>query len=279
VETDLQIARDVCYRLYSDPSLSLNELARQLSWGASHLQMTFTKTVGVSPKKFADAVRLLDVREGLLAGETVTDAVASARYGSTRGFYQHASIRLGVLPSSLRTGSESESIETATVESSLGTVVIATTARGLCAVRIGSTESELLSELKTEFPKATFHNDVAAVRPLAIAASALLLGVDHRLLDRVDLDIAGTALQSQVWEAIRTIPFGQTRTYSEVAEQIGKPAAVRAVATACGRNPVALVVPCQRVLRRDGELGGYRWGLTVKQDLLNNETAFAAISN
>jgi AraC family transcriptional regulator of adaptative response/methylated-DNA-[protein]-cysteine methyltransferase len=196
----------------------------------------------------------------------VTDAVIEAGFGSNRAFYEHGASRLGMTPGRYKEGARGERIGFTSIITPIGIVLAASTRKGVCAVMVGPDESVLAKELVSEFTNATIERDDEG---LADIAEILALSVRGEAdSTKLPLDLQGTAFQIRVWEALRTIPAGETRSYSQVAELIGSPKAVRAVGSACGKNMVALTVPCHRVIRQDGSLGGYRWGLETKEALL-----------
>jgi AraC family transcriptional regulator of adaptative response/methylated-DNA-[protein]-cysteine methyltransferase len=201
----------------------------------------------------------------------VTDAAFEAGYGSSRAFYEHGATRLGMTPSRYRSGGAGERIRYTSMVTPIGVVVAASTVRGVCAVRVGSDEAALVAEVAAEFPEAVVERDDDGLGEVAVVLAGAVRGDDDATVLPVDLQ--GTAVQVRVWEALRAIPAGDTRSYSEVAVEIGAPTAVRAVAGACAANPAALVVPCHRVVRQDGSLGGYRWGVATKQALLDAEAS------
>jgi AraC family transcriptional regulator of adaptative response/methylated-DNA-[protein]-cysteine methyltransferase len=206
------------------------------------------------------------VRETLRDAESVTEAIFEAGYHSASAFYERGATRLGMTPARYRNGATDEVIRYTTVETPVGIVLAASTEWGLCSIRVGHDEDALAKGLFDEFPRANIERDDDGLRDVAIVlASAVRGDGDAGVLP---LDLQGTAFQIRVWESLRAIPAGETRTYSDVAQQIGSPRAVRAVASACAANAAALAIPCHRVVRRDGSLGGYRWGLDVKEALL-----------
>lgn len=250
-------------------ALSLAELGLATGLSGGHVQRLFKRATGLSPKAYAQARRAERLRDGLRQGATVTDALYQAGYGSPRALYSQADATFGMTPGAYRHGGRNERIAYACGETTLGTAIIAATARGVCAVRFGE-PAELIAELAAEFPHAEIALDAAAVGPyhawlrnhLATATAATVTP---------PVDVRGTAFQRQVWSALQAIPRGQRRTYTQVAAAVGRPAAVRAVANACAANPVAVLVPCHRVVRSDGGLGGYRWGEERKRALLASE--------
>ncbi|MDQ3678966.1 MAG: bifunctional DNA-binding transcriptional regulator/O6-methylguanine-DNA methyltransferase Ada [Actinomycetota bacterium] len=253
----------------ADAPPELAALARSVGWSPFHLQRVFRRCVGVSPRQYADAVRLHRVKQSLRGGSTVTAAVYDAGYGSTRGFYEKASLRLGMTPSTYRAGAAGAVVSYTLAESSVGSLLVAATEQGLCSVKIGPDASALFENLRIEFGRADLRQADDELAEVGATVRALADGGPVEL--DLPLAVRGTAFQARVWEALRRIPAGTTRSYTEVASSIGMPAAVRAVANACGANPVALVVPCHRVVRTDGSLGGYRWGIEVKAELLRRE--------
>ncbi len=255
------------------PAPELAGLARMVDSSPHHLHKVFRRCVGVTPRQYADAVRLERVKRSLGEGTGVTEAVYGAGYGSTRAFYEKASLRLGMEPSAYGSGGPGLEIRYTLTDSCVGTILVAATERGLCAVRVGPGEAVLVEGLRTELPRSELRRTDTELAGVAASVRALAEGRPAEL--ELPLDVRGTAFQARVWEALRRIPAGKTQTYTQVAGSIGVPTAVRAVANACGANPVALVVPCHRVIRSDGSLGGYRWGIEVKAELLRREAAGA----
>ena len=254
---------------HGDEPFTLAELGRELGVSPAHLQRTFTAAVGVSPRQYAEARRFQAAKERLRAGDDVTRALYDAGYGSSSRFYEQANGQLGMAPGAYRRGGQGVSISYTIVDCPLGRLLVAATGRGICAVSLGGSDTALEAFLREEYPAAQIERDDAALRE---PVTALLAHLDGRqaALD-LPLDVAGTDFQRRVWETLRMIPYGETRSYAQVAEAIGQPRAVRAVAQACGGNRAALVIPCHRVVRSDGSLGGYRWGVERKQALLATE--------
>jgi AraC family transcriptional regulator of adaptative response/methylated-DNA-[protein]-cysteine methyltransferase len=254
---------------------SLASLARHLGGSPYHLQRNFKRIVGVTPREYAEACRLGKVRRGLRAGVDVTRAVVDAGYGSSSRFYERAAPKLGMTPNAYRRGAAGLDISYAIVPSSLGRLLIAATSRGVCAIALAASDRELEGSLAREYPAATIIREgtgqarTGAIARWAGQVLAHLNGTRPRL--DLPLDIQATAFQWQVWQALQSIPFGETRTYSQIAAAIGRPRAARAVARACATNPVALAVPCHRVVPADGRAGGYRWGAARKKALLAGE--------
>jgi len=264
-----KIRRACVYLANVDGHPSLATLAARLGGSAYHLQRNFKRIVGVTPREYADAVRLRKVKRRLREGEDVTGAMFDAGYGSSSRFYERAAPKLGMSPSTYRRGGEGMNIHYAIVDSPLGRLLVASTPRGVCAVAMGSSDAELERSLALEYPAATLASDTGALSEWTKAVLAHLAGRQPRL--DLPLDVQATAFQWQVWQALAAIPYGETRTYGEVAAAIGRPRAVRAVARACATNPVAIAIPCHRVVPADGSTGGYRWGVGRKKTLLQQE--------
>jgi AraC family transcriptional regulator of adaptative response/methylated-DNA-[protein]-cysteine methyltransferase len=240
-----------------------------------HLQRLFKKATGLSPREYANLHRAQRLKEELKAGSSVTDALYEAGYGSSRALYEAASQHLGMTPGAYRRGGAGERIAYACAQTPLGTVLVAATGRGLCALRFGEGDgAALVAELRAEFPRAVLVEAPHELAPYIDAVQAYLAGRRQGL--DLPLDLQATAFQQRVWKALRDIPYGEVRSYKQVAEMIGEPKAVRAVARACAANPVALAVPCHRVVRTGGDLSGYRWGVARKEALLRQESALAS---
>ncbi len=245
---------------------TLEQLSKAVGLSPFHLQRLFKQVTGLSPKQYAGAMRLGKFKEQVRMTRSVTEAIYGAGYGSASNLYREAASRLGMSPRVYRRGGQGMQIRYAFADSPVGKVVIGVTEKGICSLLIGDSEAELEAMLREEFAQAKLER-------------ATLAGYVQSVLDHfgkqtplnVPLDLRGTAFQLKVWQALRQIPAGETRTYGEVARMVGDPKAVRAVAGACGANPTALVVPCHRVVGRDGKLTGYRWGLKRKEQLLKQE--------
>jgi AraC family transcriptional regulator, regulatory protein of adaptative response / methylated-DNA-[protein]-cysteine methyltransferase len=249
--------------------LPVTDLAAALSCSPRQLQRDFAEVLGITPRQYGQAVRTERTRIALRSADSVLDAAFAAGYGSVRGFYEEAARRLGMTPSDYLAGAPEQVLLWSVTSTPVGDVIAVATPRGLAAVRIGE-EARLIAEIEAEFPNATLTRDDAAMVDVMRALSALTTGSPAPDLP---VDVHGTAFQARVWRALQEIPAGETRTYSDVAAAIGSPASVRAVARACATNKVALAIPCHRVLRSDGQLAGYRWGLAVKRSLLASESA------
>ena len=253
----------------SDGAENASSIAARLGYSERHLRRLFLETIGVTMSAYERAQKAERVRADLREGTPVMNAVIDAGYGSTRAFYEHGAPRLGMSPGRYRDGARGERIRYTLTETALGTLAVAVTDQGVCSVKLGSDGLDLVTGLKAEFPLATLVRDDEGLSDVASVLESATRG--HGDATVLPLDLAGTAFQIRVWEALRTIPAGETRTYSEVAAAIGKPRAVRAVASACAANEAALAIPCHRVIRRDGSLGGYRWGIENKEALLAAE--------
>ncbi len=247
--------------------LPLAELGELVGCTERQLQRDFAE-LGITPTAYGRAVRTDLARHALRSSTHVTAALFDSGYGSVRGFYEEAARRLGMTPAAYASGAPGKPLLWATTPSGLGVIIAVASPEGLCAVRIGTTRQALVQEIQEEFARAVLLEDAEAMSDVLIALRALALGFPA---PQLPLDVHGTAFQARVWQALRTIPRGETRTYREIAEQIDSPTSIRAVASACARNPVGLTIPCHRVIRTDGALAGYAWGIEVKQQLLDAE--------
>ncbi|HEX9183933.1 MAG TPA: methylated-DNA--[protein]-cysteine S-methyltransferase [Burkholderiales bacterium] len=246
--------------------VTLPELARAVGASPFHLQRRFKEAFGLSPLDYQREARLEEAKRHLKNGSRVTDAVYQAGYGSVSRFYEKAAARLGMPAREYRNRGKGMRIAYTTFVSPLGKVLIAGTDRGLCSVKLGEGAERLLAE---EFSEAELVHDAGALPEVKRLVIEYLAG--DASLAKIPLDVRGTVFQRKVWEQLRRIPAGETRSYGQIARAIGAPRAVRAVGSACGANPVALVIPCHRALRADGSLGGYAWGLARKRKLLRLE--------
>lgn len=257
----------------SEGSLDLTTLAQTLGLSPFHVQRVFKKVMGISPRQYAEAYRLGRVKTSLKQEDNVTMAIYEAGYGSSSRFYEGAGDKLGMTPVVYRRGGAGMSIGYSIVTSALGRLLVAATERGVCFVSLGDDDTTLENTLRGDYYAAACYRDDEELGEWVAAILAYLDGqVPH--LD-LPLDIQGTAFQWRVWEALRAIPYGSTRSYGEIAAMIDDPKAARAVGHACATNPVALVIPCHRAVRHGGQLGGYRWGLDRKEALLATEKAHA----
>lgn len=258
-------------RLLDQQDLGLAELADAVGLSATHLQRRFRQQFGLSPAEYRAQRRLSGLKAGLRAGHDVTRALYDAGYGSPSRVYEHGAARLGMAPQAYRRGGEGLELRWSLVPTALGQALVAVTERGVCAVLLGEDAGALEADLRAEFPRATLQR-VDAGRDEFLAPR--VRAVAEALSDRagaVPVELIGTAFQQRVWEALMRIPAGETRSYAELADSLGMPRGARAVARACAGNRVAVLVPCHRVIRGDGSLGGYRWGLPRKQALLDSE--------
>lgn len=258
-------------RLLDREDLGLAELAEAVGLSATHLQRRFRQQFGLSPAEYRAQRRLAGLKRGLRAGHDVTRALYDAGYGSPSRVYEHGAARLGMAPQAYRRGGEGLELRWSLVPTALGQALVAVTERGVCAVLLGEDAGALEADLRAEFPRATLRR-VDAGRDEFLAPR--VRAVAEALSDRagaVPVELIGTAFQQRVWEALMRIPAGETRSYAELADSLGMPRGARAVARACAGNRVAVLVPCHRVIRGDGSLGGYRWGLPRKQALLDSE--------
>jgi AraC family transcriptional regulator of adaptative response/methylated-DNA-[protein]-cysteine methyltransferase len=264
---------DHARRLLDDGEPTLHELAADVGLSASHLQRRFTERFGLSPAEYLSQRKLGTLKGALREGSDVSAALYDAGYGSPSRVYEGGAVKLGMTPARYRAGGEGEQIRWSIADTALGQALVATTSRGICMIELGDDVARLEAQLRAEFPKAQLERVDAGrdefLAPRLRAVADALAGKQAQ----VPVDLIGTAFQKKVWDALMKIPRGQTRSYADVARQIGHPRATRAVANACGHNRLAVVVPCHRVVRGDGSLGGYRWGLPLKQQVLERERA------
>lgn len=252
-----------------DESLTLERIGAAVGVSPHHLQRSFKRLLGVSPREYGDALRLGELRGRLRAGAGVFEAIDAAGYGSSSRIYERDNERLGMAPAVYRDGGRGMEIRYTLADSPLGRLLVAATERGVCAVSLGDDAAALEQELRAEYPAATIALDDAGLGA-AVAALVGYLGGARPSID-LPLDVQATAFQRQVWEELRRIPYGETRTYLQIAEALGKPKAARAVGRACATNPVSLIVPCHRAVGSDGKLHGFRWAVERKQALLELE--------
>jgi AraC family transcriptional regulator of adaptative response/methylated-DNA-[protein]-cysteine methyltransferase len=255
-----------------DRMVSLDELATVVGLSVSHLQRSFKRALGVSPKEYQSEHRMRRFKSRLRAGDTVSRATYEAGFGSSSRVYERAATSLGMTPAAYRRGGAGVRIRYTIADSPVGRVLIATTERGLCAVELGANDADVESVLRADFPNATIERDDEARETWVRAVLDRVRDPSRGSTHRIPLDLAGTEFQRRVWDALREIPAGETRSYGEVARAIGDPKASRAVAQACANNRIAVVVPCHRVVRGDGEISGYKWGVERKRKLLAAET-------
>ncbi len=273
VDPQIEKIIKACGLIESNELFSLHELAVETGLSPYHLQRSFKAVVGVSPKKYAEVKRMEKFKSELRCGSDVTTAMYDAGFGSSRGLYENAVENLGMTPATYRKGGAGLEISYTVADCDLGKLLVARTARGICSVTFGDTLESLKAGLTAEFPNAAITADDTDLKSTVGAIISYLSGKEKRLL--LPLDLRATAFQLQVWNLLRKIPYGETRSYGEIAEKLGDKKKVRAVARACATNPVALVIPCHRVIAADGKLSGYRWGIDRKETLLKKERGHA----
>lgn len=257
----------------SEDGVRLSGLAKELNSNAGTLRRAFRQVTGLAPRELAEALRVQRFKSLLRSGRNITDALYETGYGSSSRVYERSNAQLGMTPATYQKGGKGMKIEYTIAKSTLGKVLVAATERGVSAVYLGDAQNKLVAELHEEYPRAEIS-----------AASSGTQSWVREIVQRIEgkpaqvdlpLDLQATAFQRRVWQELQRIPRGTTRTYSQVARALGQPKAIRAVARACATNPVSIVVPCHRVIREDGNLAGYRWGLTRKEQLLATERAAA----
>jgi len=267
------LVAQACRRIEAaEQPLSLDDLAAQAGLSPFHFHRVFKAATGLTPKAYADAQRAQAVRTTLARGTTsVTEAIFDAGYNANSRFYEQADAVLGMKPSQYRAGGVDARIAFAIGQSSLGAILVARSQRGVCAISLGDDPDALLRELQDRFPRAELIGGDAGFERLVAQVVGMIeqpnIGID------LPLDVRGTAFQQRVWDALRKIPAGETASYAQIAQRIGSPKSVRAVAQACASNTLALAIPCHRVVRSDGALSGYRWGVARKRELLAREAA------
>lgn len=252
-----------------DETVTLEQLARVAHMSPHHLQRTFKRYTGLTPREYVQARRMARFKDRLRAGDTVSRATFEAGYGSASRIYEQADAHLGMTPAAYRRGGAGVRIRFATASTPLGWVLVAATERGVCAVRLGDDPATLVAGLRAEYPRADVARADDALHRWVEGIVAYLNGAGR--LPDAPLDLQATAFRWRVWKALQEIPHGATRSYDEIATAIGAPGAARAVANACASNPVALLIPCHRVVRKDGSTSGYRWGPERKERLLRLE--------
>jgi AraC family transcriptional regulator, regulatory protein of adaptative response / methylated-DNA-[protein]-cysteine methyltransferase len=269
VQSDL--AKEICRYIeqHLDEPITLDRLGKVFRQSPFHLQRRFKAALGITPREYADSCRVRLLKRNLQAGDNVTRAMYDAGYGSSSRLYEKTASQLGMTPDKYRRGAIAATIRYACVDSPLGRMLIAATDRGVCAIQFARSDGELLEGLKREFPFAVRKPDDGGLKAWVGALLSKMTG--RELNSALPLDIRATAFQRRVWTYLQSIPFGATRSYSEVAKAIGQPSASRAVARACATNPVAVAIPCHRVVREDGNISGYRWGVERKKALLEME--------
>jgi AraC family transcriptional regulator, regulatory protein of adaptative response / methylated-DNA-[protein]-cysteine methyltransferase len=270
-DPQLELVRSICHYIdqHANEPLALQTLSRQFNFSVSYLQRTFKAYVGISPLEYTEACRIDQLKHALRHGVPVTDAIYEAGFGSSSRVYEKAAPQLGMTPRRYQRNGSGIQIQFTVAPCALGQLLVATTERGVCAIKLGDDGDELVRLLLAEFSAAHIERDDQAHKDWVQVILNFVAGHEPHL--DLPLDVRATAFQKQVWQALQRIPYGQTRTYAEIAQEIGQPSAVRAVANACGANPTALIVPCHRVVRSDGRMGGYHWGPERKRQLLAQE--------
>jgi AraC family transcriptional regulator of adaptative response/methylated-DNA-[protein]-cysteine methyltransferase len=273
-ETDTALITRVCHYIQCQhpKTITLEQLSRQFHMSPYHLQRTFKHVMGISPRQFAEGLRIADFKSKIRQGEKITDAMYSAGFGSSSRLYERSNEQLGMTPSTYRKKGKGMTIFYGVVDCPLGKLLVAVTERGVCKMSLGDDAEILVQDFAREFELAECIRDDDGVGYWTAQVVQYLDGATPHL--DLPLDIQATAFQLKVWQTLQTIPIGETRTYSDIAEAIGQPTATRAVANACAKNPVALVIPCHRIIRKDRSLGGYRWGIERKATLLEQEQAY-----
>jgi len=263
--------KEICRYIeqHLDEPVTLQRLGKVFRQSPFHLQRRFKAVLGITPREYADSCRLRHLKRSLQAGDNVTRAMYDAGYGSSSRLYERTSSQLGMTPDKYRRGAIAATIRYTSADSPLGRMLIAATERGVCAIQFADSDGELLEGLKREFPFAVRRPDEGGLQSYVTTLLGKMSG--RELNAALPLDIRATAFQRRVWRYLQSIPFGATRSYSQVARAIHRPRATRAVARACATNPVAVEIPCHRVVRQDGTEGGYRWGVERKEELLQME--------
>jgi AraC family transcriptional regulator of adaptative response/methylated-DNA-[protein]-cysteine methyltransferase len=263
--------KEICRYIeqHLDEPVTLKRLGKAFRQSPFHLQRRFKAALGITPREYADSCRLRLLKRNLQAGDNVTRAMYDAGYGSSSRLYEKTASQLGMTPDKYRRGAIAATLRYAIADSPLGRMMIAATDKGVCSIQFGRSDGELLEGLKREFPFAARKADEGGLQAWVDALLSKMTG--RELNAELPLDIRATAFQRRVWTYLQSIPFGSTRSYSDVAKAIGQPTASRAVARACATNPVAVVIPCHRVVGKDGSSSGYRWGVERKKTLLEME--------
>jgi AraC family transcriptional regulator of adaptative response/methylated-DNA-[protein]-cysteine methyltransferase len=266
-DAEQRVERARCYLDdHGDDPVTLRQLAREVGMSPFHLQRTFTQLVGLSPKAYQDAKRMERFTASLKRGATVTSATYEAGFGSSSSLYARAQGELGMTPSVFRSGGVGVTLRYTTMPTAVGRMLVAVTEQGIAAVCLGDTVASLVASLRHDYPKAILRRDGIGLKEQVRVILQRVTG--EKAATFLSLDVKATLFQRKVWQALQQISRGQTRSYQEIAGMIGQPTAARAVARACATNPIAVVIPCHRVVRGDGQLAGYRWGLARKKRLL-----------
>jgi AraC family transcriptional regulator, regulatory protein of adaptative response / methylated-DNA-[protein]-cysteine methyltransferase len=268
----VEAVRRACERIgAAEEAPKLADLAARAGMSPFHFHRLFKRVAGVTPRAYAAQIKARRAADGLRTAETITEAIYDAGFNSSSRFYESSAARLGMTPTAVRRGGKGAAIRFAIGQASLGAVLVAATDKGVCAIMLGDDPGGLARELEDRFPHAELVGGDPAFERM-VAEVVGLVEAPGQGLD-LPLDIRGTAFQERVWQALRAIPPGTTATYAEIAKAVGQPKAVRAVAQACAANPLAVAIPCHRVVRADGEISGYRWGVERKRELIAREAA------
>ncbi len=270
-DSRIKTVESICQflREHTDEPVTLAALGERFGMNPFHLQRVFKSVLGVSPREFVDALRMKSFKSQLRSGRSVTDAIYEAGFGSSSRLYERSGPQLGMTPATYQRGGKGMFIRYTTLDSPVGRMLLAATDHGVCAISFGESDGGLLEGLRREFPDATVRRGDVVLRRWVRALLEQLHG--ERPLPQLPLDVQATAFQRRVWEHLQSIPYGTTKSYGEVARAIGQASSARAVASACASNPVAVAIPCHRVVRGTGDLGGYRWGTERKKALLEME--------
>jgi len=270
-----QLCREIENQISAEPeqSLKLADLSARAGISSHSVHRKFRQVIGITPRQFADALKLRRFKGRLRRGENVTTALYEAGYGSASRLYEYANAQLGMTPATYRHGGKGMEIAYTIEECPQGKVLVAATSRGISAVYLGDQDRPLERALHDEYPKANIRKGSDTLGPWVRSIVKHLRGGEKHL--NLPLDVEATAFQRKVWQELQKIPYGTTKTYSQVAQALGQPTAARAVARACATNPVSIVVPCHRVVRSGGQLAGYRWGLERKKALIEQESKAA----
>ena len=275
-DPQLELVQRICHIIdeHDEEPVTLERLGSIEGVNAQHLQRTFKQLMGITPRQYAESRKLERFKTQVKKGSSVTTAMYAAGYGSSRALYEKSSAQLGMTPATYGRGGRGMRIVFTIADSPLGRLLVAATERGVCAVTLGDSDADLARALFAEYPEASIDSKDTSISPSLNLWLRQVLDSLNGQARRIDLpmDVQATAFQWRVWEELRRIPFGSTRSYQEIAKAIGKPNAIRAVARACASNRLALVIPCHRVIRENKELGGYRWGLERKRKLLSDES-------